>query len=176
MKRTPLPLTRIDLRAALDMLPRYDGLKTCRWHPDGKFLMTNFRKIPEQVDKALRKIMDATDRHHFEPRVEWVDVWKEDVHVIHRSLRVKSLMFLYRRRNEFNKWAKSKLPIYLRWRGKLIVWNGTHRMTLGRLTGKKIRARVFDLDFFFKWKKTHPIGWDDKVITFKPLKGRRKKR
>lgn len=168
--------TRIDLRAALDMLPRFDGVSNPKWSPEGKRLMTNLRVMPRNVERYIHRVLNLTDRHHFEPHIEWVDVKKENVHVIHRSLRVPALMWLYRHRYEYNRWRKDKLPIYIRFKGKLIVWNGTHRMTLGRLTGKKVRARVFDLGYFAKWKKTHPIGWDAKVVTVKPKRRAKKKR
>lgn len=152
---------RIDLRAAIDMLPRYAGsMSTTRWTVNGPKMMTNARQCPIKIQDHLHNVMTSVDDHHYPPHIEWVDVSSENIHVLHRNLSARSLMFLYGKKWQWQKWPRHRLPIYLRFKGKLIVWNGTHRMTLGRLTGKKIRARVFDLDHFFKWKKTHPVGWD----------------
>lgn len=162
------------LRRALDMLPRYDSgdVYKPRWKMNGKKCMINMTLLPARMEKLIRRIMATIDERHYEPDIEFVDVENEHIEVLHRCLRVKTLDYLYKNNFKFNDWAPGKLPIYLRFRGHLIIWNGTHRMTMGVLAGKKIRARVFDFVKFQKWCKTHPKDWDATVINFGASKPR----
>ena len=173
-KRAPrIKRTNVDLLDALDMIPRWTRRDT--WRPDGKKMLTNSKVLPDRVERSIRKIMEAVDRLHFKSTIQMVDVSKDNVWVLHSALIVRSLMYLCRRRWAWQDWKLGRLPIYLRYNGKIIIWNGTHRMTLGRLCHRKIRARMLDLNEFSKWSKTHKQGWDDKVINYQAKKKPAKK-
>lgn len=166
---------RVTLDRAIQMLPRYNHLsrKVSNWTVDGDRLQTNAQILPDAVDKGMRKIMKEVARRHFKDKIEYVDVSGNDVWVVHRHLATSNLLWLAKRDwNKLQHWPNSKLPTYLRWKGRIIIWNGTHRMTIARLRGLKVRARVFDLNEYAEWQKTHPYGWDAKKVRPKKAKAR----
>lgn len=146
-------MTKVDLLAALNMLPRWT--RSNYWRVDGKKCMTNAQECPTRIAKLIHKMMDSVFDCGFPRKVEWVDVSGKNIWVFHRSLKVPHLMWLYRRGWSWQKWPARKLPIYVRYAGKLVIWNGTHRMTLARLAGRKVRARVYDIDKYMVWRKSH---------------------
>lgn len=157
------PVPMITLDRAIQMLPRYNVRSPRTWRVDGDRMQTNAQYLPDVVQKSIKKIMGKVDRLHFKPKIEDVDVSGNEIWVLHRQVATKNLLWLAKRDwTKLQHWPDSKLPVYLRWKGRLIIWNGTHRMTLGRLRGLKVRARVFDLNEFAEWSKTHPYGWDAK--------------
>lgn len=173
-------MTRVDLRAALDMLPRLNFAKgakrTDKYCSNGRYLCCNYDVLPSKIDSLFRRVIAQIDASKFTDSIEWVDVSVKGIWVMHRCLKVRNLMYLYRQCWKWQRWKRSRLPIYIRYHGKLVIWNGTHRATLGRLAGRKVRARVLDIDAFFRYKKNNPKTWRDvEVITFKPKKkGKRK--
>lgn len=173
-------MTRVDLRAALDMLPRLNfgrGSRRDKYTTTGQNVACNYDVMPPNIDKLLHRVICQVDDSNFVPIVEQVDVSGTNVWVIHRCLKVRNLMWLYRQSWQWQKWKFSKLPIYIRYRGKLVIWNGTHRCTLGRLAGRKVRARVIDIDKFIKYKKKNPKTWRAvEVITIPPKKKKKGKR
>lgn len=143
---------RIDLRKAIDLLPRYNTPRGT-WRHDGSRCTTNNKVLPDRFEKPFRKLVHNMFQWRYKPTVEWMDVCAEDMWVLHASLRVASLDWLIKKNWSWQHWRDlEKLPIYMRYKGKVIVWNGTHRMTLGALASKKIRARVYDVDEFVKWR------------------------
>lgn len=155
----------VTLARALEVLPRYNSRNTALWISDGNRVQTNAKMIPDKLHKVISSIMGAVDKTHFKSEVMDVDVSGDDIWTIHRHLNAESLFWLSKRDwTKLQNWPRSKLPIYLRFKDKLIIWNGTHRMTLGRLRGLKVRARYFDLNKFQEWVKTHKPGWDNKVV------------
>lgn len=148
-------MTRVDIRAALDMLPRFferkRGQRDGKWDVEGDLIMTNNQIVPPTVDAAIKRIMPKMiNCDKYKPRVESIDVCKESVYVIHRSLSVKSLHWLLKRNFEWQKWPAGskynrKLPVLVRSYGKYLVWNGTHRMTLCRIAEKRLRCVVYDV-------------------------------
>jgi hypothetical protein len=168
-------MTRIDLRAALDMLPRHKrarGRKKGDWCVTGPIVITNAQVTPLAVDKAISKIIKRYDCAGLVPIVKRVDVTGTNVWVIHRTLKASTLMWLYRHLRTYEKLPFSKLPIYVLYKGRIIIWNGTHRMTLGRLMQKPVRARVIDLDDFLRREKKDPasVSGIKRVIIVKPRK------
>lgn len=153
-------MTRIDLRAALDMLPRMIFAKTKdardRYCVRGPYLVTNSQLIPKTILNPIAKIIHRTEETSYRAKIEWVDLCKGNVWVLHRTLKVSHLMFLYRQSWKFQHWKRSRLPIYIRYKGRIIIWNGTHRMCLGRLARRKIRAKVVDIKDFLKFEKNTP--------------------
>lgn len=144
---------KVDVRRAFDLLmPRWNTANS--WNHEGKFGMHNLPKLPKHIDKLLKKVMVKYDRAAKRPEVERVDVSGDNVWTIQRTLKVATLQYLFRRDFEWQVWRTSRLPILIRYAGKLVVWNGTHRTVLARLAGKKLRARVIDLDEFIRWSRT----------------------
>lgn len=166
---------KIDLLAAIKMLPRFQRFGDS-WNVDGKFSMTNGQRLPVASDKAIHKLMDSMLAHSFKPTVELVDVTGNDVWVLHRHLRFKNLVWLAKRDWSWQKWPREDLPTYIRYNGRLIIWNGTHRMTLCRLAGRKVRARIWDVTKFAEFKKTHPYGWNIKAVKPRAIRVFKRKR
>lgn len=162
---------KVDIRAALDELPRYNTTRG-PYRIDGRYCMTNTRALPAAADRALRLLMKRVDALGYPARIERVDVNGTNLEVIHRHLRVRSLVWLYKRAWSWQDWPQRKLPIILKWKGRLIMWNGHHRCTFCRLAQRKLRALVFDLDGLAAWNLKHPGG----VGHWKVIKERGKKR
>lgn len=157
------PVPMITLDRAIQMLPRYYRRRPTDWSLNGDRMQTNAQLLPSAVEKGIKKLMGCVDRQHFKPTIEDVDVSGNEIWVLHRQVASTNLLWLAKRDwTKLQNWPTSKLPIYVRWKDRLIIWNGTHRMTLGRLRGLKVRARVFDLNEFAEWSKTHKYGWDAK--------------
>lgn len=149
-------MTRVDLRAAIDMLPAYHRVNA-NWSPNGRMVQTNNWRCPDTIDRAMKKLMREAFRLKYEAPIRRVDVSKEWVTVLHRCLKRDSLDWLMKRDFRWQDWPEKKLPVLVRYKGRYIVWNGTHRMTLCKLTKRKLRAFVFDLEDFVAWrKKNHP--------------------
>lgn len=157
-------MNKKDLARVIAMLPRYDeqrpgSKRRCEadWKATGKLLIVNLpvlsAVIGKLIEKIIRRLDDAVSDGKWIPFVDWVDVSGDNIWVLHRALEWRHLKWLCSRNFAWQKWRYGRLPIYVRFHGKLIVWNGTHRMTLGRLAGKKIRAAVLDLDAFLRWSK-----------------------
>lgn len=141
-------MTRVSLRAALDLLPRYTT-PTGPWVPEGTRAMTCARYCPKRLERLVKRLMNEVD---YNSHIELVDVSGSNILVLHAALWIKGLKFFARNWN-WQRWPRGKLPVYIKFRGKLIIWNGTHRMTIARLCGRKVRARVYDFDAFVKKKK-----------------------
>jgi hypothetical protein len=146
-------VTRIDIRKAVAILPRYNTPRG-PWTPTGSRCIARAQVLPPKVEKPFRKHAQSMLTDCWGYTVERVDVSGKDVWTLHAALRVKSLEWLLKRNWRWQDWPRSKLPIYIRYRGRLIVWNGTHRMTLGKLAGRKVRARVYDLDAYVRRPKS----------------------
>lgn len=146
-------MTRVDLQSAIAMLPRWHT--ALRWHPAGSKCMTNAKVLPRAVEKLIVKLMRKMSDSGYTrvATVKLVDVTGPNIWVLHASLRMASLAYLSKRNWTWNKWPRSKLPVYIQFRGKTIIWNGTHRMTLSRLCKRRVRAVVVDFDAYKKWIK-----------------------
>lgn len=148
------------------MLPRYHNCRA--WNIEGCWVMTNARMLPKRVDRVMHKVMCAIGARDWIPPIEMVDVTGDNVYVLHRSVSAKKLMWMFKRNWSWQNWRRYRLPNYIRHKGKLIIWNGTHRMTLARFANRKVRARVYDVDKFFAWCKEHPLK--ERRIIVKPKK------
>jgi len=151
-------MRRVDLRKALDyLLPRFHK-GSDRWNIAGRQTMMNGQVLTKSLAGFIHKAVRNSWASHCPKavcqRIEWVDVSGDDVWFFHRTLWVKSLMWLVKRDFEWQRWKETKLPCIIRFRDKLIVWNGTHRTTLCRVAGKKVRAHVTDLNKFMEWRKS----------------------
>lgn len=105
----------------------------------------------------MRMLMKAVSGRGWRSVVQMVDVSGDNLYVLHRAVKAKHLIWMFKRNWSWQNWKRYRLPIYLRHNGNLIIWNGTHRMTLARLANRKVRARVFDLDKFCEWCKDNPL-------------------
>lgn len=147
------------LRAALDMLPRYRIGRRGNddWVVDGDLVIVNAQRLPDAIQGYITKIMDQVEAlEYVGPKyipIEWVDVSGSNVWVLHRGLKMRHLTWLCGRNWTWQRWKRSRLPIYLRFNGKLVVWNGTHRWALARLSGRKVRAKVLDINKFAEWRR-----------------------
>lgn len=150
---TEAEVTRIDLRAALDMLPRWNYNNS--WSITGRKTMINGHLLPKKVDTVIKKLMRRGFHLEYKAPIEYVDVSGDNVWVLHRVLLIRSLMYLYKKNWHWQNWPRHKLPVYIRYHGKLVIWNGTHRMTLCRLAGRKVRARIYDVDKYIAWRAKH---------------------
>lgn len=156
-------MTRVDIRRALDMLPRFDSRdsrgrhlnRNNMWSTSGHQVMTNLPTADKKFLKIMDNVVDQTDAWGYSWPVRMVDV-SGTVVGIHASLLMKGLKFLLSKNWEWQKWSRRRLPIYISYCGKLLIWNGTHRLTLARLANRKVRARILVVEDFIVWKKKHP--------------------
>ncbi len=135
-------MSRDVLRRAIRELPRYTRADTYR--PDGKWAVFNAQRLKSSTEKHIASVARIGDRENAW-RTRWVDVSGDNVWTIQRRLRFETLWFLSRDW-KFNQWAYWRLPCIIRHAGKIIIWNGTHRTTLSRIAGRRIRAQVLDVD------------------------------
>lgn len=144
-------MIRVPIDRALSMMPRCTGDK---WLPNGRLLMTNARTLPRSVDRCIHKLMDQyCESTPVRSRIEWVDVSGDNIWCLHASVKWRTIKYLRKRGWSWQRWKRDKLPSYIKYKGRLIIWNGTHRMTLCRLAGRPVRARLVDMDKFLKWRK-----------------------
>lgn len=152
---------KVDVRLAMDvLLPRYNhaGNSGANWPITGKKSVFNSQILPANVDRAMRKCVDRYDEADLMPPIRYLDVSGPEVWFIQRQLLVGTLMFMLRKLWKWQNWSRKRLPLHVLYKGRIIVWNGTHRTVLCRLAGKRIRTRVIDLDWFFEWRKKYPNG------------------
>lgn len=163
-------MTRKELHRALHLLPRFNVDSRHRasrgWPQTGNRMQFNSRLLPKHVDKLVRKIMTKHDYSGRKIPVRWVDVTGDNLSYLQRTVKSRTMMYFLARGFRWNGWKKSKLPIYVLYYGHVIVWNGTHRTILSRLAGRRVRARVIDLDAFAAWCKRNPdeSRWNVRVV------------
>jgi hypothetical protein len=133
-------MTRRDALRVLALLPRYQG---ANYRIDGRRTLFNGQLLPPKIDKLLTQIMRKTDRPD---QVRLVDVSGENVWFMHHSLWFANLRFMVRSYPKFQRWRRTRLPLVIKYAGKLVVWNGTHRTVTCRLYGVRLRAMVIDFD------------------------------
>lgn len=107
----------------------------------GKFKVltwTGMRRVPDAVDRILRK--DGVDSS--EVKVEWIDVRSEDIWTLQQRFVPMTLLFFIRNFSKVQRWKKDDLPVLIRFHGKVIVWNGTHRVLVALLLGRKLRVAI----------------------------------
>jgi hypothetical protein len=145
---------RVDAWTALSLLPRFTLDKRRKkgpddgWFQNAERVMLNHALCPPELVKVAKRFMMTDVVCSFET----VDVSNAKVLVLHRSLTWSHLVWLFKRNFSWNKWPKSKLPCLIRYKGKYIVWNGTHRFTLCRLLNRKLRCKVWEMDEWVKAK------------------------
>jgi hypothetical protein len=138
---------------------RYDNRKRARtsdWRPTGRQMCLNFDRWPEKHDSQLRTLVRGYFQDKWPERVGTYDVasfwWR--FRTLQRCLSVKSFTWLMRRNFSWNKrsWAKGDrhLPVFVHFKGNIIIWNGTHRATLAYLFRRRILATRIDLDAYVK--------------------------
>ncbi len=143
-------MTPAEAEMVVRLLPRYirsnkDPLNPYWTHRlirrGGKFKVlawTGIRRAPDDVDRALRKIGVRQN----EVRVEWVDVRSEDIWTLQQRFVPMTLLFFIRNFSKVQRWKRDDLPVLIRFRGKVVVWNGTHRVLVALLLGRRLRVAV----------------------------------
>lgn len=165
---------RCDIALALNLLmPRHNGAKNANWNHLGWSATFNSRKVSTRLDRTVHKLVGDYDKAWCKKHdVRTLDVVDNDVWFIQRTLRYSTMEYFAKRTNfAWQRWRPGRLPIFLKYRGKWIVWNGTHRTVLAMLTKKRLRVKVLDLDAFAKWRRAHPNKrmWGvRRVIVFGP--------
>jgi hypothetical protein len=148
---------KVDAAIALNLLmPRDTATRKQAWSINGWRATFNSRMVSEHEDDVIRALMKDYDKACQKPIVKWVKVVDNDVWFIQRTLRYVTIDYMLKRAFAWQGWRPGRLPIYLKWRGKLVVWNGTHRTLLCMLANKRMRVKLLDLDAFVVWRKAHP--------------------
>lgn len=169
-------MNKRELRRALEMLPRYNINRSntrTRWSGRGRRMMTSLGTIPSKPDKLIRRIMENMFALNYPAKIEMVDVSGDNVWVVHSSLRSHHARWLCNRGWTWQRWCKRKLPAIVRFKNKILIWNGTHRTVLCRLAGKRLRAKVYDICEFAAWREARddrPYGAKWRVINIKARK------
>lgn len=132
-------MTRAAALRMIALLPRYTRI----YRPDGKLTCFNAQLTPKSVDDLLRKLMRCP---RLTATVKLLDVSGSNVWFVHRSLNFVNLRFMVRNYPKFQHWRRDRLPSVIKYAGKLVIWNGTHRTVTCRIHGVKLRARVIDFD------------------------------
>lgn len=156
---------KVDVRTALDLLsPRFNikrGRSGKTWPITGNWMQFNSQLTPKHVDRLLSRIIQRHDRSGRSSFVAWIDTAglhsRGKLWYLQRILRCATLQYLLKRGWDWNtKFKRWELPIYVYFGDKVIVWNGTHRTILSILAGRRLRARVIDLNDFLAWAKKNP--------------------
>lgn len=153
------------LQRSVSIMPRYDNNKTgtkTHYHIGGKQTCFAGRVLPRAVDIPFRKIADRVDPiENGRFTVEHVDVvaahTKMNLWFLHFGVKVATLEWLARS-FAWQKWSTrpgrvdnaQALPIVIKYQGRIIIWNGTHRTVICILAGKKLRCRLVNLDAIIK--------------------------
>lgn len=171
-------MTPKEIHRALHLLcPRFNVDSRHRasrgWPQTGNRMQFNSRLLPKHVDKLVKKIIARRDRSGLKNPIRWVDVTGDNLSYLQRTVKSRTMLYLLARGFRWNGWKKSKLPIFVFYFGHVIVWNGTHRTILSRLAGRRVRARVIDLDAFAAWCKRNP---DESLWNVRVVKVRGKRR
>lgn len=111
-----------------------------RYSARGRYYWLALQRLPGKVEKSMRRIMREGRWHSM--RVGHVDVGGPDIWTLQQRLDWRRLNFMIRRFPEVQRWRKDRLPVVIRWRRWLIIWNGTHRFFAARLLGRKLRCRI----------------------------------
>lgn len=143
-------MTPTEAEMVVRLLPRYIWSNRKPMSPSwtqrlirrgGKFKVltwTGMRRAPDKVESAIRKIGVKSD----EIEVEWIDVRKENIWTLQQRFVPMTLLFFIRNFSKVQCWEKDDLPVLIRFRGKLVIWNGTHRVLVALLLGRKLRVAI----------------------------------
>lgn len=170
---------KVDVLKAVDNLcARWNcSRRNAGWPVDGKWGMFNSQRLPPKADRAVHNLVGAWERSPLKMTVRRVDVSNAEVWTIQRNITYKTMRYLLRKEFAWQNWPRWRLPIFVLWQDRTIIWNGTHRSLICRLAGRKCRGRVIDMNEFSKWRKSHPTDWEAKprIIVVKPRKKTKKK-
>lgn len=142
------------LRRVLAVFPRYSQDNGPRWPDDGIKTLCSGRVITKRQLERVRTWICRMEDAKLRPVVRMVTVTGKDLRLLHRAVYFKGLLH-YARSWAWNRRRWRNLPVVVRMDGLLYVWNGTHRTTLCRLAGRKLRAKVFNVDQFRKWERAN---------------------
>lgn len=135
-------MTRAEAEMVALLLPRYCRDSWTRKVVDGRRkvrAMTSLQMtpLPEAHRLLKRRKVRVT-------RIEKIDMRKENVWVLHRVLRPRTLLWAIRSWSKVQRvTAKSgKMPVVVRFRDGIVIWNGTHRTVASMLLGRPLRCEV----------------------------------
>lgn len=142
-------MTRADILAAIDLLPRYNVRNRKYWTVDGTRTFIRGRQMDVRERRMIDRLAfkgrwikgDVVGASH----VEWVKPNLKTLRLTHGNLRPDGLIWLAKRNFQFNNWRKHRLPFFVRYAGRMFLLNGHHRCALCRLARRPLRARVTDL-------------------------------
>lgn len=138
-------MNRAQLLRAIDMLPRYNNTRAhSNYVHNGKRCAFQTRMTPRHIDEFLHAIMKRREVDYF-MTTQWVNVQGDNFWTLQRCLRYETLVWLAKRWT-WNNWTRWRLPCYIKFSGKIIIWNGTHRTMISRLANRRVRAKVIDFD------------------------------
>lgn len=153
-------MKKVDLLKAFDVLAtRYRPAphNGCKWSRGGTHCVTNMNVLAPKQIHYISRIMDENFGRRTSPwPIRHIDVSKalpNRLWVFHRSLNMRHVNWLIRRINDWPRWRVARLPMLIFYNGDVIVWNGTHRVIISLLIGRRLRARCVDLNAFLDWKK-----------------------
>lgn len=155
MRRLPDKRIGDFLRAFEVLSARYPKGKQT-WSLNGDSALINVRRLPDRVDKLIHKVtkqyFDKTQypitMKHVKVYENWNRFW-----TIQRNLTPSHFRYLLRRAHEWHTWGTGRAPCLLKWHGRLIIWNGTHRTIISYMLHRPLWARVIDLDRYERDKK-----------------------
>jgi hypothetical protein len=128
--------------------PRFTSRSTKPWTPNsrGKYLLVDFLRLPENVDKVLRTL---NRRGKFDHRsLAWIDVKRAELWCLQSRVQYRKVAFFVRNFSKAQRWRADRLPIifqieFKRSKPRWVLWNGHHRMFAARLLGRKLRCAIF---------------------------------
>lgn len=151
-------MTRADLLAAVEVLPRYDHRHT-GWTINGTRTFVRGKRMNVRERRMVDRVAFNTNGYGKRKRisnwikgslletakVEWVKLDIKTLRLTHGNLRPEALLWLAKQDFRFNHWRFRRLPVFVRLRGRMFLLNGHHRCALCRLARRRLRARVIEL-------------------------------
>lgn len=152
---------RVDVLRAFELFaPGFDYTTRGKqvWRTRAPKVCINVQEVNDAFDRRLHKAVDA----FFDAEVDYPDNGLFDVCEAHRLKRLWTIQrvlvprhfrWLAAQNFAWNKWRGKKLPCIVKFEGRYVIWNGTHRTWLCLLAGKQLRCSFCNVDKWLRGKK-----------------------
>jgi hypothetical protein len=123
--------------------PRYTSKSKKPWRPNsrGKYLLVDFQRLPENIEKIVHKINKKGLFSEY--RCMYLDVTKADLWCLQSRVQHRGLVYFLKNLSRAQRWKHDRLPVVFQYRNKTILWNGHHRMLAARMLRRPLRCMVY---------------------------------